>query len=496
MNVSLQAIHKAFPETVALRGASFEARPGEVHALLGENGAGKTALMNVLAGLYQPDKGDIWLGGRRRQWRSPSQAIAAGIGMVHQHFKLVTSFTVYENLLLGVRGPLWLDSRREAARVRAIAQRYLLAVDPLAPVWQLSMGERQRVELLRMLWRGARVLILDEPTSVLTPQESQILFAVLRSLAGAGHTVIFISHKLEEVRRTADRITVMRAGRTVALLPSGQASAEELAALMVGREVAPQQGPPAVPGEAVLVLERLTVPGDRTPVAVREATLSVRAGEIVGIAGVSGNGQRELAEALAGLRRITSGMLTVAGQAVGRGGVRQRIEAGLVLIPEDRLHTGLADAMTAADNLILKSYRRAPLSRRGILNHRAIRQRTQRALSRFALAVPPRAPVRHLSGGTLQRLLLARELEEGPRAIVAMSPTRGLDVGAAAAVHRALLDARGRGAATLLISEDLDELMALADRLAVMHEGRISAVLVRREFDRPRIGLLMAGGVA
>ncbi len=496
MNVSLQAIHKAFPEAVALRGASFDARPGEVHALLGENGAGKTTLMNVLAGLYQPDEGDIWLGGRRRRWRSPSQAIAAGIGMVHQHFKLVTSFTVYENLLLGMRGPLWVDGRREAARIRALTLRYPLAVDPLAPVWQLSMGERQRVELLRMLWRGARVLILDEPTSVLTPQESQILFAVLRSLAGSGHTVIFISHKLEEVRRAADRITVMRGGRTVAVLPSAQASAEELAALMVGREVVPQQGSPATLGEPVLVLERLAVAGDRGPLAVREATLSVRAGEIVGIAGVAGNGQRELAEALAGLRPIVSGTLTVAGRAVGRVGVRQRIEAGLVLIPEDRLHTGLAGAMTAADNLILKSYRRPPLSRRGILNHRAIRRRTQRALSRFALTVPPQAPVRVLSGGTLQRLLLARELDEGPRAIVAMSPTRGLDVGATVAVHRALLDVRRGGAATLLISEDLDELMALADRLAVMHEGRISAVFVRREFDRPRIGLLMAGGPA
>ena len=496
MNVSLQAIHKAFPETIALRGTSFEARPGEVHALLGENGAGKTTLMNVLAGLYQPDEGDIWLDGRRRRWRSPSQAIAAGIGMVHQHFKLVTSFTVYENLLLGAGGPLWLDSGREAARVRVLTQRYPLAVDPLTPVWQLSMGERQRVELLRMLWRGARVLILDEPTSVLTPQESQILFAALRSLADSGHTVIFISHKLDEVRRAADRITVMRAGRTVAVLPARQAPAEELAALMVGREVVPPPAPPAAPGAPTLVLDRLTVPGDRGALAVREATLSVRAGEIVGIAGVAGNGQRELAEALAGLRPITSGGLTIAGRAVGRAGVRQRIEAGLVLIPEDRLQTGLAGAMTTADNLILKSYRRAPLSRRGILNHRAIQQRTQRALGRFAIDVPAQAPVRQLSGGTLQRLLLARELDEGPRAIVAMSPTRGLDVGATAAVHRALHGARGRGAATLLISEDLDELMALADRLAVIHEGRISAVLVRREFDRPRIGLLMAGGTA
>jgi general nucleoside transport system ATP-binding protein len=496
VNVSLQGIRKAFPETTALHGASFDARLGEVHALLGENGAGKTTLMNILAGLYQPDEGSIWLDGQHRQWRSPSQAIAAGIGMVHQHFKLVTPFTVYENLLLGVRGPLWLDRRHEAGRVRALTQRYPLAVDPLAPVWQLSMGERQRVELLRLLWRGARVLILDEPTSVLTPQESQILFDVLRSLAGSGHTVIFISHKLEEVRRAADRITVMRAGRAVAVLPAREASAEDLAALMVGREVVPPRASPAAPGAQMLVLDRLAVPGDRRALAVRDVTLTVRAGEIVGIAGVAGNGQRELAEALAGLRPIASGSLTVGGRPVGRAGVRQRIEAGLALIPEDRLHTGLVGEMTAADNLILKSYRQAPLSRRGVLNHRAIRHRAQGALRRFALAVPPHAPVRQLSGGTMQRLLLARELDEGPRVIVAMSPARGLDVGATAAVHGALLEARERGVATLLISEDLDELMALADRLAVMHDGRISAVLERQEFDRPRIGLLMAGGAA
>jgi len=496
VDVYLQEIHKTFPETVALDGVSFEAAPGEVHALLGENGAGKTTLMNILAGLYHPDDGVIWLGGQRRQWRSPGQAIAAGIGMVHQHFKLISPLTVYENLLLGIRGTLWLDRRREAVRIGTLAREHDLFVDPLAPVWQLSMGEKQRVELLRLLWRGARVLILDEPTSVLTPQEAQTLFATLRSLARSGRTVIFISHKLDEVLRAADRITVMRGGRTIATLHARGTQAEELAALMVGHEIVPPQPPPPAHGPEVLVMDRLTVPGDRQPIAVRDVTLTVHAGEIVGIAGVAGNGQRELAEALAGLRPIVSGTVTLAGRPLRYATVRERIEAGLALIPEDRLGTGLVGEMTAADNLILKSYRRPPLSSRGVLDHRAIRRHAQMALGRFALAVPPQAPVRQLSGGTLQRLLLARELGEDPRALVAMSPTRGLDVGATDAVHHALLDARRRGVAALLISEDLDELLLLADRLAVMHGGRIPAVLARGEFNRPRIGLLMAGGAA
>lgn len=496
MDVSLAEIHKAFPETVALRGAAFEARPGEVHALLGENGAGKTTLMNILAGLYRPDEGEIRLGGRLRTWRSPAEAIAAGIGMVHQHFKLVPPMTVCENLLLGVPGPLWLDRRRAAARITALAREHDLAVDPSAPVWQLSMGERQRVELVRLLLRDARVLILDEPTSVLTPQESQTLFATLRSLARAGRTVIFISHKLEEVLRAADRVTVMRGGRVIATLRAGEARAEEVAAMMVGRAVAPPQPAAGARGAALLVVDRLSVPGDRRPLAVRDVSLIVHAGEILGVAGVAGNGQRELAEAVAGLRAIASGEVSLAGKPIGRSSVRERIAAGLALIPEDRLHTGLVGEMTAADNLILKSYRRPPFSRRGVLNHPLIRRRAQAAMGRFALSVPPRAPVRLLSGGTMQRLLLARELGEDPKVLVAMSPVRGLDVGAAAAVHQALLEARGRGVATLLISEDLDELLLLADRLAVMHEGRISAVLERPSFDRPRIGLLMAGGAA
>jgi general nucleoside transport system ATP-binding protein len=496
VDVYLQEIHKTFPETVALDGVSFRAVPGEVHALLGENGAGKTTLMNILAGLYHPDDGIIWLEGQRRQWRSPGQAIAAGIGMVHQHFKLISPLTVHENLLLGIRGTVWLDRRREAARIGTLAQEHDLAVDPLAPVWQLSMGEKQRVELLRLLWRGARVLILDEPTSVLTPQEAQTLFATLRSLARSGRTVIFISHKLEEVLRAADRITVMRGGRTIATLHARGTHAEELAALMVGHEIVPPQPSPPAHGPDVLVMDCLTVPGDRQPIAVRDLTLTVHAGEIVGIAGVAGNGQRELAEALAGLRASVSGTVTLAGRPLRQEAVRERIEAGLALIPEDRLGTGLVGEMTAADNLILKRYRRPPLSFRGVLDHRAIRRWAQMALARFSLTVPPQAPVRQLSGGTLQRLLLARELGEDPRALVAMSPTRGLDVGATDAVHHALLDARRRGVAALLISEDLDELLLLADRVAVMHGGRISAVLPRGEFNRQRIGLLMAGGAA
>ena len=496
MNVFLQEISKAFPEAHALRRASFEAQPGEVHALLGENGAGKTTLMNILAGLYQPDEGIIWLGGQRRQWGSPRDAIAAGIGMVHQHFKLVAPLTVFENLLLGVRGGMWLSHRREAARIASLAREHGLAVDPLAPIWQLSVGERQRVELLRLLWRGAQVLILDEPTSVLTPQESQALFDTLRSLARSGRTVIFISHKLDEVMRASDRVTVMRGGRSIATLRASETRPEELATLMVGHAIAPLHLPPPRHGASVLTIDRMTVPGDRRPLAVRDATLVVHAGEIVGVAGVSGNGQREFAEALAGLRPIVAGTVTLGGRLLTRASVRQRIEAGLAFIPEERLQVGLVGEMTASDNLILKCYRRAPFSRRGLLNRHAIHHRAETALRRFSISIPPRSPVRTLSGGNIQRLLLARELGERPRAIVAMGPTRGLDVGAAATVHRALLDARATGVATLVVSEDLDELLGLADRLAVMHGGSISAVLARDEFNRPRIGLLMAGGLA
>jgi general nucleoside transport system ATP-binding protein len=496
VDVYLEEIRKAFPEAQALDGVSFAACPGEVHALLGENGAGKTTLMNVLAGLYQPDEGRIWLAGLRRQWSSPAPAIAAGIGMVHQHFKLVPSLTVYENLVLGIPGPLRLNRRLEAAHAAALARDHGLAVDSLAPVWQLSMGERQRVELLRLLWRGARVLILDEPTSVLTPQEGQALFDTLRSLARAGRTVIVISHKLDEVLRAADRITVMRGGRAVASRRSREARAEELAAMMVGREVVPPRPAAPAPGPEMLVIDRVTVAGDRRSVAVRDATLVVRAGEIVGLAGVAGNGQRELAEAVAGLRPVSSGAVTLNGRALGTATVRERIDAGLALIPEDRLGMGLVGAMTAADNLILKSYRRAPLSRLGVIDHQAVSRQAEAALTRFRLAVPPQAAVRVLSGGTIQRILLARELGLRPKVIVAMSPTRGLDVGASVAVHHALLEARSQGVATLLISEDLDELLVLADRLAVMHDGQVAAVLERRDYDRPRIGLLMAGGAA
>lgn len=494
MDVALHNVWKAFPEAVALRGASFAAHCGEVHALLGENGAGKTTLMNILAGLYQPDEGVLWVGGRRRQWRSPADAIHAGIGMVHQHFKLVPSLTVYENLLVGSAGPVWVRRRDGITRIEVLAREMGLAVDFRAPVWQLSVGERQRVELLRLLWRDARVLVLDEPTSVLTPQEAETLFEILRALARSGRTVIVISHKLEEVLRHADRVTVMRAGRTVATLSAAEASPRELAALMVGHAPPSVVRSPSSPGDEVLVLDRVSVPGDRRPLAVRDATLLLRAGEILGVAGVAGNGQRELAEAIAGLRPVVAGTMRFLGRPLERLSVRDRIDAGVAFIPEDRLRVGLVGEMTALENLIVKRYRRPPLCRRGLLDLRAVRQHAQEAFCRMGLAIPPQVPVRTLSGGTLQRLLLARELAGFPRLIVALSPTRGLDVGAARAVHRALVDAARGGAAVLVISEDLDELLALADRLAVMHEGRIVDTLDRVLVDRTRIGLLMAGG--
>ncbi len=493
--VQLIAITKRFGEVLANDAVTFSAEAGEVHALLGENGAGKTTLMSILAGLYRPDSGEIRIAGRPVVFRSPRDAIQAGIGMVYQHFMLVDALTVAENVLIGARERgIWLDQRRIARALAEVSARYGLSVDPGVPVWQLSLGERQRVEIVRLLMYGARVLIFDEPTAVLTPQEADHLLRRLRELAASGLCVIFISHKLREVLSVADRITVLRRGRVVATLPAAEAEQRELARLMVGRDVSLPQRRGSRIGDTVLEVRDLWVRDDRDRLAVRGIDLVLRAGEIVGIAGVAGNGQRELAEALAGLRRVERGNVRIGGRELTHASPRQRLESGIAYVPEDRTGVGLCMQLTLWENAILRHYTRTRF-RRGLLLNRSAARRFASELVETYQIVPPVvcARVGSLSGGNQQKLLLGRELAFRPRCIVALHPTRGVDVGATEQIYRALLAHRDAGAAVLLISEDLDELFALADRIGVLYEGQLVGMLPVEAADRERIGLLMAG---
>jgi simple sugar transport system ATP-binding protein len=497
----MRGIRKSFPGVVANDGVDFEAAVGEVHALLGENGAGKSTLSNILTGLYRPDEGEILLHGEPVHFHAPRDALDAGVGMVHQHFRLVEPFSVAENVVLGDhRGEgraFRLRHRAIERRVAELSKRYGLHVDPGARIWQLSLGEQQRVEILKALYREARILILDEPTAVLTPQEAEVLFATLREMAAEGRTVIFISHKLHEVKAVADRVTVLRRGRSIATVSAADATPQSLAALMVGREVGGGRSSPErpTPGEVVLEVNGVWAEGDRGGAAVRGVSLRVRGGEIVAVAGVAGNGQRELAETIAGIRSPTQGEVRVAGRALRCGDPRSAIGAGVAYVPEDRLGTGVAPSLSIASNLVLKSYRRAPVSRGPLLLLRSIRDRAHELIHRYAIAAPgPDAPARLLSGGNLQKVVLAREFSGHPRLLVAASPTRGLDVGAIETVHAYLREAAAGGVGVLLLSEDLDEILELADRVAVMYEGRVLGELDAGTATVEEIGLLMAGG--
>jgi general nucleoside transport system ATP-binding protein len=496
----MRGITKRFPGVVANDQVDFEAAAGEVHALLGENGAGKSTLSNILTGLYRPDEGEILVRGRRVEFRAPRDALDAGISMVHQHFRLVDRFTVAENIVLG-------DHRREGRafrlrhraierRVGELGQRYGLAVDPRARVWQLSVGEQQRVEILKALYLDAQILILDEPTAVLTPPEAEVLFETLRELAADGRTIVFISHKLHEVKAVSDRVTVLRGGQAIATVSAAEATPRSLAELMVGRRLGEGvRAEPRAPGEVVLGLEDVWAEGDRGGAAVKGVSLAVRAGEIVAVAGVAGNGQRELAETIAGIRPPTKGAVRVTGKTPRPGDPRAAIAAGVAYVPEDRLGTGLAPSVSIASNLALKSYRKPPASTGPLLRLRRIRERAAELIQRYRIAAPgPAAPVRLLSGGNLQKVVLAREFSGRPKVFVAASPTRGLDVGAIESVHSYLHEAAAGGVGVLLLSEDLDEILALADRIAVIYEGEIVGETGRDEASVEEIGLLMAGG--
>jgi simple sugar transport system ATP-binding protein len=487
--VTVRGITKRFPGVVANDGVDFEAAVGEVHALLGENGAGKSTLSHILTGLYRPDEGEISLYGERVEFSSPRDAIAAGIGMVHQHFRLVLPFTVAENVILGEDAGFTIDPRGVERRVAELGERYGIAVDPRAKLWQLSLGEQQRVEILKALYREARILILDEPTAVLTPQECDSLFATIRRMADEGRTVIFISHKLHEVKAVSDRITVLRAGKAIATVPTAEATPRSIASLMVGREIETvSRRPDADRGEAVLEVDGLWADGDRGAPAVRDVSLSLHRGEVVAVAGVAGNGQRELAETLTGMRPPSRGTIAVAGRPLRGGDPREAIRAGVAHVPEDRLGTGVAPGLSIADNVSLKSYRaHGPL-----LRLRRMRELAAELIERYQVRAPgPQTEARKLSGGNLQKVVLAREFSGEPKVLIAASPTRGLDVSAIETVHTYLLEAAERGVAVLLISEDLDEILALADRVVVMYEGAVTDA--PRRDDVEQIGLLMAG---
>jgi ABC-type uncharacterized transport system ATPase subunit len=471
-----------------------------VHALLGENGAGKTTLSNILTGLYRPDDGEIRLWGEPVEFQSPRDALDAGVAMVHQHFRLVEPFTVAENVVLGdhrdIGRTFLLHTRAIERRVADLSERYGLAVEPRARIWQLSLGEQQRVEILKALYKEARILILDEPTAVLTPQESRQLFETIRAMADDGRTIIFISHKLHEVKAVADRVTILRRGRTVATVPAAEATPRALAALMVGREIelGRRNGRREL-GETCLELEGLSADGDRGLPAVKEVSLAVRRGEILAVAGVAGNGQRELAEAIAGMRMSTAGTIRVAGRKLKGGDAREVISAGIAYVPEDRLGTGVAPGLSVADNVVLKSYRRPPASRGPFLILRKIRELAEAVMERYDVrASGPDVPARQLSGGNLQKVVLAREFSGRPVVLVAASPTRGLDVAGIETVHAYLRDAAESGVGVLLISEDLDEIRALADRIAVMYEGEVVGERDAETATVEELGLLMAGG--
>jgi len=496
-SIELRGIVKRFPGVVANDHVSLKVQAGEVHALLGENGAGKTTLMRILYGLYQPDEGEILLDDRPVRLRSPADSIRHGIGMIHQHFMLVPTLTVAENVALGLpsgRGVL-LDTDRVAQRIRQLATSYGLQVDPSAYVWQLSVGEQQRVEILKALYRGAQVLILDEPTAVLTPQEVQELFVTLRRMVAEGHLLIFISHKLHEVLTISDRVTVLRGGRVVQSLVTAETDRRELARLMVGREVLLRvDRPPVEKGQVRLRLDDVWAQGDRGLPAVRGISLEVRAGEILGVAGVSGNGQRELAELIAGLRRATSGRLSLDEHDITVWEPDRRLAHGLAYIPEERMRDGVIRELSVEENLIIEDHGRPPFARGIFLNFARIAQHVDRLIDEFEIKTPSRStPLRNLSGGNIQKLILARELAKRPSVLVAAQPTRGVDIGSTEYIHRRLIEQRAAGTATLLISEDLDEVLNLSDRLAVLYEGRVMGILDREEATVERLGLMMAG---
>ncbi len=535
--IQMKGIVKRFGGVLANDHVDFAVKRGEIHALLGENGAGKSTVMSLLTGIYRADGGETLIHGRTVRIASPRDAMVLGIGMVHQSFRLVPALTALENIILGERGEVWRGSswrKRKLQEIGAICSAYGLEVELLKPIWSLSVGEQQRVEIVKTLYRGADIILLDEPTSVLTPGEAEALFETLQDLKKSGKTMVITTHKLKEVMAVADAITIMRRGKTVVECSPESTNAARLAELMVGRErkeslplqhrqalqpiqpiqpiqfiqpfqpfqpfqqlqpLQPNQRPqPRKPGDIVLAVDGMTVANEHGGRSLDGVSLQVREGEIVGIAGVAGNGQLELAEALTGLKEWAGGQMLYLGKRMERSSVRERIREGIAHVPENRMKSGLAGSLGIVDNLLLKSYDHTERSRFGLLRKKSNLNWAQGLVSRFDVRAPDlESPVRQLSGGNQQKLLLAREISQRPKLMVAVHPTQGLDVGAAEAVHAMLMKLRGDSAGVLLISEDLDEVMSLSDRIFVMYNGTIVGEADGAKPDREQIGRMMAG---
>ena len=499
MRLELREISKRFPGVLANDKISISVDKGQVLGLLGENGAGKTTLMNILSGLYKPDSGEILIDDQPRVFSDPHAAIAAGVGMVHQHFMLVPVFDVVEAVALGaetVRGPFRAFDRAAARRrIVELSERYKLNVNPDLKIETLPVGVRQRVEILKALYRQSDILVLDEPSAVLTPSETEELFGIIRSLAASGTTVVFITHKLNEVIEVADKIVVLRRGRVAGTADPKTATRQELANLMVGRDVeliVPKG--PAKPGDVVLSIRDLVVRDDRLELAVKSVDLEVRAGEILAIAGVQGNGQTELVEAITGLRTIDSGEITIGGRHVEKASPRQVSDLGVAHIPEDRGRDGLIAYMSVAENYILDTYHRQPYSRRGVFNLKAVNDRATQGVKDFDIRTPSiQTLVTALSGGNQQKVVVAREFSVPVQLVIAAQPTRGLDVGSIEYIHRRIVEQRDAGAAIVIVSTELDEVLAVGDRIAVMFDGRIVGILSGDDATLENLGLLMGG---
>jgi simple sugar transport system ATP-binding protein len=493
-----KGVTKQFPGVLANDNVDFDLRKGEIHALLGENGAGKSTLMNLIYGLHHPDKGEIFVNGKHVAIHSPNDSIAAGIGMVHQHFMLIPVFTVAENVMLGdettKRGSL--DRVAVAAKINEISKQYGLDVDANALVGPLPVGIQQRVEIVKTLYRNAEIVILDEPTAVLTPQEAEDLFRIMRDLTARGVSIIFITHKLKEVLAVADRITVMRAGRVINTVKPSETDSAQLANMMVGRQVIlTVNKKDHEAAEEILKVEGLSVRDQRDLETVHNVSFTVRGGEVLGIAGVQGNGQTELSEALTGLRFPTSGKVTIGGKDLTGKPPRIITEAGLAHIPEDRQRHGLVLSYTVADNMALCDYYQIPFSVRGVIQPKALDENSRKLISAYDVRTPsPFVNAGKLSGGNQQKVIVARELSRGNvKLVVANQPTRGLDVGSIEYIHSEIIKMRDRGVAVLLISAELDEIMALSDRIAVMYRGQIVAIVDSKKTTREQLGLWMAG---
>ena len=493
----MHSITKEFLDVVANKDIDFDLYPGEICALLGENGAGKTTLMNILFGYYTCDEGEIFIKGERVILSSPRDAISRGVGMIHQHFTLVPSQTVLENVIIGAgtgKG-IFLDLKSSREKLIRLQKRFGLRIDPEVKVWTLSVGEQQKVEILKALYRDADILIMDEPTAVLAPSETEDLFETLKSLVKEGRSVVFISHKLNEVMQISDRIVVLRGGKVVAERETPATTRRELANLMVGRELLERiEKKKLSPGEPILSIENLTVLNDKELKAVKDLNITVRKKEILGIAGVSGNGQTELSEVLFGIREPLDGLIKIAGKPLPPGSPAAAVKLGLGRIPEDRIETGLLMDLTVEENLILETHISPDFHNRGLMSFKNIHRFSDTLIKDYGIKTAGRdAPTRSLSGGNLQKVILARELAGKPALVIASQPTRGLDVGAMEYIHRRLLQEKERGAGVVLISEDLDEIFNLSDRIIVMYEGKIMGEVPAEVASREQIGLWMSG---